>query len=150
MTGESFNQALLDLFISKSLVTSFEYDDQRYLYKTDIDICEDLMVMNADLLGEDYSFVGYNGDMFVDFLKIGKGTYLRFPMSEREKEVPAFVKNILYLFREQYKEDNECQYELLGVSIITNNHYIIKYISNFLRTYRLQKMFCTFNNRKHI
>lgn len=139
--GVLFNQALLDLFISKSLVTSFEYDDQRYLYKTDIDICEDLMVMNADLLGEDYSFVGYNGDMFVDFLKIGKGTYLRFPMSEREKEVPAFVKNILYLFREQYKEDNECQYELLGVSIITNNHYIIKYISNVIyRKYCLEKI----------
>lgn len=139
--GDLFKQELLDLFICKSLITSFECNNQRYLYKTDVDICEYLMTLNADLARDDYVFVGYNGDMFVDFLKIGEGTYLRYPIFEREKEVPAFVKNILYLFRNQYEEDKECQYDLLGVSIITNNRHIIKYISNVIyRKYCLDKI----------
>lgn len=133
-----FNKDLFDLFIAKSLIAYFEYKDKQYLYKSDVEICEKLMILNKDKTVDEQIFVGYIDDFFVDFIKLGIGTFLKYPISEVNKKVPVFVKNILYLFIDCYEEGEECHFDLLGVNIVTNNQLVSSYISNVIyRKYRL-------------
>lgn len=136
--GDLYKSSLFDLCITKWLITYFEYDDKRFVYKDDIQICKNLMLLNAEISVNDYAFVGYDGELFINIIKLGKGTFLRYPVIETEKEVPAFIKNIIYLFWNRYKKGEECQYDLFGVSIVTNNQLVSSYISNVIyRKYRL-------------
>ncbi len=125
--GSLFKKELLDLFIEKALVACFEYGNVQYIY--DIVVCERLMQFNIELSASDYAFVGYSNDLFIDFIKLGEGTYLRYPLVEEKKWVPVFVKNVLYLFSDYYKEGEECQFDFLGMSVVTSNQLVSAYIS---------------------
>lgn len=127
--GSMFKQELLDLFIAKAFVACIEYNNVQYIYKDDIVICERLLRFNK-LSKNDYTFVGYDDDLFVNLIKLGKGTYLRYPLTEDKKWVPTFVKNVLYFFSDRYEEGEVCQFNFLGMSIVTNNQLVSSYISD--------------------
>lgn len=61
---------------------------------------------------------------------MAKGTFMTYSVNDMEKKVPAFVKNIIYFYGENFEECEECQYDLLGVHIFTNNKYVSLYISD--------------------
>lgn len=137
-----FFEDLLDILIKKGFFVSFYREKKEYFYYTDVEISEKLLLWNFTHTKEEYDFVGYDGDMFFDFIKLGEGTYLRYAKKESLKKIPAFVKNILYLSIDNYEVGEEIQLELLNTCIVTNNKYVISYITN--ATYRMHRL----NNTK--
>lgn len=138
---ETFKLEIYHRIIDKALVTCLEHNGEKCIYCKELDLLVKLMRMNGNIDLSDHSFVGYDNDMFVEFIKLGKGTYLRFPINKEKEKIPAFVKNIVYLFSDKYEEGEECQYNLLGVCIITNNKFVSLYISNVIyREHRLDNL----------
>lgn len=140
---ELFCENLLQELIEKNLLISFNKDEKSYFYYKDIEICKKLLIWNTTHTQYDYDFVGYDGDIFFEILKIAEGTYLRYVKKNKcVKKVPAYVRNILYFFIDKYEKSEEIQFELLDTFIVTDNKFVISYITN--ATYR---MYCLENTK---
>lgn len=136
-----FSRELLDKFIDKGLIVPLFEDGEKCFQREDIGICKRLLLLNVRFSAEDYAFVGYDGNIFIDRVKLGEGTYVSYPLEDNHRQFPVLVRNIIYLFADKYKQGEERKYDLSGISVVTDNCYVSEYISNALyRMYRLNRI----------
>lgn len=138
---QKFNEQLLKNLINKSLVVTIKRNDEIYVYKKELDICKDIMLLNYNLTEEDYLKVGYNGSFLIECIKIEKDTYFCYNIQESKKAAPVFIRNIICMFRDKRKECDRMEYDILGVTIVTYNRFVADYIENAMyRKYRLEQI----------
>ncbi|MCM1383372.1 MAG: DNA adenine methylase [Lachnoclostridium sp.] len=138
--GNKFQKNMFDKLIKKALIASFNYNDNIYFHVDDMVIFERLMLLNTDMSTNRTAFTGYDGDLFSETINLVKGTFMICSVNDTDKKVPAFVKNIIYFYGENFEESEECQYDLLGIHIFTNNKYVSSYISGVISRKNLLDM----------
>lgn len=139
--GQEYNEQLFNILLAKSLVVTINRDEQKYIYKDDLEICKELLHLNYNIPKEDYLNVGYNGSFFIERLKIEKYTFFCYSIQDAQKAAPVFVRNIIYMFKELYKPCDRMEYDVLGVTIVTYNRCVADYIENAMyRKYCLEKI----------
>lgn len=138
---QEFNKKLLDKLIHKSLIITIERKDETYLYKDDLDICKEIMHLNFNLSENDYMNVGYNETFLVERIKIEAETFFCYSLQDSQKVAPAFIRNIIYMFKDKCKKCDRMEYDVLGVTIVTYNKFVATYIENAMyRKYRLDQI----------
>lgn len=138
---QEFNLNLLEKLINKSLIVTIERRDEKYIYKEDFKISKEIMHWNYELSQNYHIYVGDRESFLSEWIKIEKNTFFCYPVQDAKKAAPVFVRNILYMFKDKYKECQRMEYNVLGVTIITFNQYVASYIENAMyRKYRLDKI----------
>ena len=128
--GKEFDRSLFDKIIDKALIVVIKRDDERYLYKNDLDVCRKIMHLNFDLSGADYVNVGYNETFLAEWIKIEAETFFCYRLQDSKKVAPVFVRNIMYMFNDKYEKCNRMEYDVMGVTIVTYNKFVAQYIEN--------------------
>ena len=140
-SGQEYNEQLLNMLLSKSLVVIINRNEQKYVYKDDLDICIKLFHLNYNIPEDDFLGVGYNGSFFIERFKIEKSTFFCYGIQEGQKAAPVFVRNIIYMFDELYTPCERTEYDVFGVTIVTYNRHVADYIENAIyRKYRLDQI----------
>ncbi len=138
---QEFSEKLLRKLIDKSLVVTIKKKDEIYVYQDEIDICKEILHLNYNLSKEDYMDVGYNESFLVELIKIERDTFFCYSMQESQKAAPVFIRNIIYMFKDKYKECDRMEYNILGITIVTYNKFVAEYIENAMyRKYRLDQI----------
>ena len=127
---QEFNLNLLEKLINKSLIVTIERRDEKYIYKEDFKISKEIMHWNYELSQNYHIYVGDRESFLSEWIKIEKNTFFCYPVQDAKKAAPVFVRNILYMFKDKYKECQRMEYNVLGVTIITFNQYVASYIEN--------------------
>lgn len=132
-----FNSELLEKLIEKSLIVTVKDNDKAYIYEDDLKFARDIMHLNYKLL-ESNNDIGFCGSLLSEIIKIEEATFLCYDSNISSKYVPVLVRNIVYLFKGDFKKCERREYCIFGVTLITYNEYIANYIENAL--YRKHKL----------
>lgn len=136
-----FNYSLYREVINKFIVVTVLDDEDRYLWYDELEICKRLLSLNRDCEANDTERICCNGSFLVKTIKISQDTTLIYDMCDSNKAVPAFIRNILYLLKDEFFERCELiQFELLGIGVRTVNKKVCAYIQNAI--YRKYKLDC--------
>lgn len=97
-----------------------------YILRDDLPFYLRLSKINYNITETDYQRFGGAGNLFAQFLKISEHTAIYLPDRLIEKPLPAFVRNLFYypefVERTPTIEDNPCQFDLMGITVITYRH----------------------------
>lgn len=138
---QEFDEDLFVRLIDKALIVTIKRKNEKYIYKGDLSISKEIFHWNYELPEKIYAYVGAGESFLSECIRIGKHTIFCYPVQEAKKAVPVFVRNIIYMFRDKYKECQRMEYNVLGITIITFNQYVASYIENAMyRKYRLDKI----------
>lgn len=139
--GEEFDESLyrkcknllLFVFVSGSPISRDPKckEKYQYIYKTDLEICTNILLLNRHIDINELNRFGCNGDLFSSHIKMSKETFLIFKEETPKKQIPAFVRNMFYFstLDMPYEEDEEIsQFDLFGISLLTKDKYIKDYM----------------------
>lgn len=131
--NDSFNSQFFRLIIDKYLIVTIVEEGIEYLSLDELEICKNILKLNCDLDTNGINEIGYNGSFLIKRIRLTKDTFLVYEMADSHKPLPAFVRNIIYYSKINEKSENICeteQYELLGITIITENKNVCRYLEN--------------------
>ena len=151
--GKKFNKKLFQAMLDKGIIitvleSGFSYQTQKtqetckYISTSEYKICQRLFDLNYEIPQEDYLKYSYDGNFWVERIKITPHSYLVYELGDVNKHVPSYVRNIIY-FMWNYDE-RECeltQFNLAGATVVTTNRLVCNYIDNAMyRKYQLDNL----------
>lgn len=137
ITNNTKSIDFMDLLIKKQIVVPILNKKQVYIYKKEFELCKRLYDLNCQIeYDEVLRHSGYD-NFLQDRIKIGCGTFIIFPLKEKNITVPAFAKNIIY----NYKDMGDCvcklyRVEIYNIIISTTNRNVKFYVNEVLERKR--------------
>lgn len=151
--GKKFNDKLFETIVNKGLIVTvlesdFSYQTKRnseirkYVLNSEYEVCQRLFELNYKIPKEDEQKYFYDGNFWVERIKITPNSYLIYEMGDVSKHIPSYIRNIIYfMWNCDEKECELSQFTLAGATVLTTNKLICNYIDNAMyRKYQIDNL----------
>lgn len=140
--GMNVEEAWIDELCRKFIIIMINQGDNRYIYNTDIEVCRRLYILNEHFSAKEIEAYEYYGNVAANMLKISEGTILLYEHHNDWKALPVFVRNIVMgLYDDIIETCEPTVFEILGVTILTTNKSICRYIEGAVyRKFQLDRI----------
>lgn len=139
--GISVEQEWIDELCKVYILAVIKRQKCSYVYNEDIDVCKRLMLLNYKFSVQEIEKYEYYGKLTDKILKIAENTILLYEYSDTPRALPVFVRNIVRGVCDVGEEVCEpTMFEMLGVTILTTNKSVCRYIEG--AAYRKHQLDC--------
>lgn len=148
--AEKYSESLFQRMIDKSIIVTVlernssksKRENEKYIFVNEFEVCKRLFELNYNIPQQELEEYKYDGNFWVERIKITKDSYLIYELGDANKSVPAYIRNIICCLWDISGEKCELtQYNLIGTTILTTNKSICKYIDNAIyRKFQLDNL----------